>query len=137
MDFSTQLSNLKKLNLSAGQFLVVSSGALAVRGIREAKDIDVVVTQELWDELITKYPVVSQSGVDRVVLPDDIEILSPHQSVFGNSEIVPLEEMFGHADTFHGVKFINLEHLKKIKLKLGREKDMKDIELIDAFLNTK
>lgn len=135
MSFAVQFENLKKLDLPVGDFMVVSSGALAVRGIRESGDLDVVVTESLWKILSEKYPVVSEDGIDRIDLGNDIEILSPADSIFGNGKMIPLKESFEKADTFDGIKFMNLEHLKKIKEKLGREKDLRDIQLIDEYLN--
>ena len=135
MEFQNQLNDLQKLNLSAGQYMVVGSGALSVRNIRESEDVDVIVTQELWNELSKKHSVSTNSwGIENIVLEKDIEILNPAQSIFGNSEVVPIEEMFKKADVFEGVAFINLDHLRKIKIKLGREKDLEDVRSIDAYL---
>lgn len=133
MNFNDHIESLKALNLPFSDFVVVGSGALAVRGIREAKDLDVIATDSLWADLIKKYPVVLQNGIERIQFENDIEILNPNQSLFGNSEVVPVGEIFTEADIFDGIKFINLEHLKKIKLKLGREKDYQDIELIKEY----
>ena len=83
-----------------------------------------------------KYKVgINDWGIENLQLENDIEILNPAQSIFGNSEIVPMEEIFEKADMFDNIKFINLEHLRKIKLKLGREKDLLDVKLIDKHLN--
>lgn len=138
MKFKTQFENLKKLNLPTDHFVVVSSGALSVRNLRDFEDIDVVVTESLWNEMIKKYKVgINSFGVENLELESDIEILNPAQSIFGNSKIVPIKEIFEQADIFDGIKFINLDHLKKIKKELGREKDLKDIALIDNYLKTK
>lgn len=133
MDISSQL---KKLDLPKDQFVVVGSGPLAIRGIREAKDLDIIVTGSLWDELAKKHPVELNSwGVERLALNENVKILNPAQSIFGNSKIVPMAEVFEKADVFDSVKFISLDHLKKIKLELGREIDLRDIELMDAYLD--
>lgn len=138
MNFERQFESLKKLNLPTDQFIVVSSGALSVRGIRDSKDIDVIVTESLWDQLSKEYTVgVNSFGVQNLELENDIEILNPTQSIFGNSRIVPVTELFEKADIFYGIKFINLDHLKMIKKELGRERDLKDIALIDDYLKTK
>ena len=135
MSFQKQFEDLKKLNLPQNDFVVVGSGPMSVRGIRESKDIDVIVTQSLWDELTKNHTTgINSWGVQNIELEHDIEILHPTQSMFGNSSIVPVEEVFGKADMFDGIKFISLEHLKKIKIKLGRDKDMEDVGLIDKFL---
>lgn len=138
MNFKTQFENLKKLNLPTDQFVVVGSGALSIRGIRDSEDVDVVVTELLWNQMIKIYKVrISSSGAETLELENDIEILNPVQSIFGNSKNVSRNEIFEKADMIDGIKFINLDHLKKIKKELGREKDLKDIALIDDYLKTK
>ena len=138
MNFQTQFENLKKLNLPADQFVVVGSGALSIKGIRDSKDLDVIVTNSLWSRMIKKYKVgINSFGVENLELENDIEILNPTQSIFGNSKVVPITEIFEKADIFDGIKFLNLDHLKKIKKELGREKDLKDIKLIDDYLSKK
>ncbi len=137
MNFEKNLENLKKLNLPTDQYVVIGSGPLAVRGIREAKDIDIMVTDSLWDEMIKKYQVISNDfGVECICLENDIEIVNPKDSIFGNSVIVPKDEIFEKGDILDGIKFMSLEHLKKIKIEIGREKDLQDINLIDNFLNS-
>ena len=138
MNFKTQFENLKKLNLPTDQFVVVGSGTLSIRGIRDSEDVDVIVTELLWNQMIKEYPIGMNSfGIQNLELENDIEILDPTQSIFGNSKIVPRKDIFEKADIFDVIKFINLDHLKMIKKKLGREKDLKDISLIDDYLKTK
>lgn len=48
------LSKLKKLNLSPNQYAIFGSGPMAVRGIRKIKDLDVVVKDEPYKELLEK-----------------------------------------------------------------------------------
>ena len=136
MDFKIHLENLKKLDLPEGQFVVVGSGPMGTRGIRESQDLDVIVTATLWDDLIKKYPTVNKGGIDYIVLENDIEIIDPVTGIFSNSSVVPVEEIFEKADLFDGIKFINLDNLKKIKAKMARDKDLRDIELIDIYLSS-
>lgn len=137
MNIQDKLIKLKELKLPFENYMVVSSGALAIRGIREAGDLDVIVTKELWNELSKKHKItINESGIERLEVDKDIEIINPDQSYFANESGIPMEEMFSKADVFEGVKFMNLEHLKLAKAKLGREKDLKDIALIDAYLSS-
>ncbi len=133
MKIDEQLKNLKALNLSPDQFVVVSSGALAIRGIRDAKDLDVIVKEKLWDELKKRHDVtLNDWGIERIEL-GEIEILNPKQSIFGNSKIISFKDLFVKADRFRRINFMNLDHLKKIKKKLGRDVDLADIELINEY----
>ncbi len=109
---------------------------MSVRQIRDSEDLDVIVTQALWDDLKNKFPTgVNDWGIENLYVGSNIEILNPEQSIFGNSKVVPFEEIFSQADDFEGILFMNLEHLRKIKIDLGRPKDLEDITLIDAFRN--
>lgn len=138
INIEEQLSSLKKLELPRDQFIVAGSMPLAIRGIRSAKDIDMIVTPVLWDILSAKYNTKPNKwGVETFCLPDQIEILNPKQSIFGNSSIIPLDELLEKADIFDGIKFMNLGHLRKMKLKLGRDKDLQDVKLIDVYLKSK
>lgn len=133
MIFTDNLKKLKDLKLPADEFVLVGSSAMGVRGIRESNDLDIIVSDDLWKMLAQKYPVTKEWGIDKIKIEDDIEILG-EGSVFRDSQIAPVDEIIRTADVFDGIHYINLELLKKFKQKLGREKDYKDIELIDAYL---
>ena len=115
------------------EFVIISSGTLAVRGIREANDIDLIVTEKAWKELIKKYPVITKNGAERIVIGNEIEISCTFLLLSETLEI-PVQEVFDKADIIDGIKYMNLEHVKIIKRKMNREKDLKDIALIDAYL---
>ena len=46
------------------------------------------------------------------------------------------QEAIDSATVIGGIPFMNLEELKKFKTALGREKDFRDIQLIEAYLET-
>lgn len=138
MDFNLELKKLKELNLPQADFVIVGSGSLTIRNIRGSKDLDIIVTPKLWNELIEKYKISKNEwGVETLSINEYIEILNPKDSLFGNSKVVPVDEIFNDADIIDGIKFINLDHLKKIKISMGREKDIEDATLIDGFLALK
>lgn len=55
-NFKKQLAELKKLNLPKDKYAIFGSGPLAINGIRDSDDIDIIVKSEVWDELAKKYP---------------------------------------------------------------------------------
>ena len=132
MEFSTLLNQLKKLNLPPDSFVIANSGALAVRGLREANDLDIIVIDELWTTLSQKYSLLHKGEYTTIPI-GDIE-------VYGNSsntillKIASLEEQLYTADIINGLRYTNLEIVKKTKQHLGREKDLKDILLIEQYL---
>ena len=134
--FNELLNKLKAFNLPPEKYVVVGSGALGVRGLRASKDLDIIVTKDLWDELAKINPVTKNEWeINTIVLDKNIEALDPAQSLFGNSKEIPIGEIFREADVIDGIKYINLKHLKEFKREFGREKDLKDIELIDNYLS--
>jgi hypothetical protein len=54
-NFLQKLKTLDSLPLSAGNYAICGSGSLAIRNLRAADDIDVVVKGNLWTILSKKY----------------------------------------------------------------------------------
>lgn len=136
MQFQSLLLDLAKLDLPSQEFVVVASGPLAVRGIREAEDVDIIVTPHLWNDLARKYPVTKKKWgtkeFDHIEI-GTIEVLGSG-SMFTDSSVIQVEEIFSKADVIDGIKYLRLEYLKLFKEKLGREVDKRDIELIEQHL---
>lgn len=134
MQFDLLLKQLKELNLPSDQFAVTSSGPMAVRGIREARDLDIVVTDELWTEISKKYPIIPKDLCDTLQI-GDIEVLG-NFSKNPDSGIATVDQQVDTADIIDGVRFVNLDLIIKFKQTLGREKDLKDIALIKEYLKS-
>jgi hypothetical protein len=128
------LKQLDKLNLPKEQYVIVGSGSLGARKIRESHDLDVLVTEELWQNLRLKYALTKIKPVENIDI-GDVQILG-HGSMFRTTEIASVEEIIKTADIIYDHKFINLNLLKKFKLREGREKDLNDVRLIDKYLQT-
>ncbi len=130
MNFPKLLQELEILNLPKDQYVIIGSGALAVRNLREAQDLDILASDSLWNEFSKKYPVTPQK-------PPDIEKISVGNIEFvgkGSSYKAFSNEIFQNADLINGHFYINLNLLRKIKLKRAREKDLKDAKIIDQYL---
>lgn len=116
------IEELKKLKLPMDEFAITSSGPMAIRGLRENKDIDIIVKPKLWEGLKSQFPI---SNDDKIKV-GNIEIC---QGSLGNSE-----ELIDNADVIDGFRFVKLNEVIKFKQAVGREKDLKDIKLIENFL---
>lgn len=134
MQISKLIEELDKLNLPKDQYAIVGSGPLAIRDLREAQDLDIVVTDSLWGKIAQQYPVehTPDLPLDKIDI-SNISILGRGSSYCDDS-IATVSEMIATADLIGGHRFLNLVILKKIKQKMGREKDLKDIELINNYL---
>lgn len=129
MKFTILLEELDKLDLPKDKYAITSSGPLAVRGIREAKDIDLVVTEDLWQELGKKYHIEEKPVCD-IIHIGNIEVLGN----FRGENLFSGDEQIAKADIINGHRFVNLDMIIAFKTALGREKDLKDLELINKYL---
>ena len=123
------LRELKKLNLPKDKFAIFGSGPLAIRGLRKVRDLDIIVTNNLWKETSKKFPVEDMGTHKRIVF-GDIEILSKPVLDFS------AEKFIKRAEVINGVRFVTLEDTLAWKARMGREKDKKDIKLVEEYLDT-
>ena len=96
---------------------------MVLHGIRsQTHDIDMGCTKEFADELETEgYPtVVMPDGTRRITYAEDVEIFE--------------DWIFDRVVYVDGIPVISLEGLLEMKRNLGREKDMRDIQMIEEFL---
>lgn len=132
MNLKEMLKAVHNLNFPQGECVVVGSGTLTARGIRESLDVDLIVSEKIWNELSKKHDVFQKGGVNRISLSEDVEVLGPG-SIFLSSAVIPVENVFNEAEVYEEIKFLNLQHLKKFKRALGRDKDLEDVQLIEAY----
>jgi len=132
MKIEALLEELDRLNLPKGHYAITSSGVLAIRGIRKANDLDILVTPKLWNDLSQKYP-------NKINPPKDIKIGNLHIFWEGSfdeqSPIATVAEQINTAATIKGYRFVSLKLAKKFKEVSEREKDKKDLELIKKYEN--
>lgn len=130
--FKDLLEKVKQLNLSPGNFAIFGSGPMGVRGIRECKDVDIIVTDDLFDDLSKNTD--WESGVtdaygDKYLRVGDIEIWQNWRP-----EDWDIGALIKNAEIIDGLPFVKLEKVLKWKEMIGRDKDKKDIELIRNYL---
>ncbi len=129
MQFAKQLNGLRKLNLPRDEFAICGSGPLAVREIRDSNDIDIVVKKKLWEQLAKKYPVHQSSNNRNFIQIRDIEMYEGWFPLLENTD-----KLIDTADIINGFRFVKLEYVMEWKKIMKREKDKKDIKLIEKYL---
>lgn len=114
------------MNLPLNQYWITSGAALVIHGVKDTtRDIDLGCTTELVEAFLKK-------GCKCKVVEDNSRIVEV------NDNIEILENWFVEKIEFiEGLPVGTLESIKKQKAELGREKDMKDIKLIDEFIKRK
>lgn len=133
-DSADIISKIKNLNLPEGQYMVMGSAILQVLGIRSANDVDLLVSPELFLELEEKrgwyvHPKYPTS------LDNEDQTAGAKQSLDFMEQNYTLKEALPSAYWYKGIPFGSLEMLVDAKTQLGREKDLKDIQLIREYLS--
>lgn len=131
-------AEIEKLHLPQKKFVVLGSGILGALGIREIGDVDLLVLPKLFEQLKNagwKYEVIEIEGRPRDMLSQgSVQVFKDFWWEGGS--LAP-EEGIAIATDIHGVLFIPLEKLMEIKKAMGREKDVRDVALIEAYLSDK
>ena len=129
------VNEVKKLNLPDGQYVVFGSGILAAKGIRPARDIDLLVLPELFKQLQKngwkrKY-FFRRVLTCKLITHANVEAFS---HAYHGRYRTSVEELIQSAEIINGVPFMNLNELKNFKVALGRPKDLKDAMLINKYI---
>lgn len=117
------IGRLKELGFAKEDYWLITGGAMVLYGLRsETGDIDLGCTAQLADQMESK-------GVPVTIMSDGTRKICPAQDV----------EMFegwlyDKVEMMDGVPVISLNGLLSMKKALGREKDLRDIQLIEDVL---
>lgn len=117
------ITRLEALDLDKTQYWVITGSAMVLYGLRnQTHDIDLGCTRQLADSLQNQGcpTTVMADGTRKIQLQKDIE-------VFENW-------IFDGVTTIEDIPVISLNGLVEMKKALGREKDRRDIALIEAAL---
>lgn len=118
---------LNKYGFAKDEYVVLSTGALVLLGIKDkANDIDLAVSKNLYDRLLKEYDCKCSytSEVNgQVFNVYSFDIFDFGLNYFDREKV----------DVIDGIPIQNIEAVLKFKHDLGREKDFKDIKLIEEY----
>ncbi len=117
------VSRLKEFPYGTDGFWLTAGAALVFYGVREeTDDIDMGCTAEAADRL-------EKDGYPYQVTPDG-------NRWFRFSDEIEIFEnwLYGSVEIYEAVPVMSLRGIREMKQRLGREKDLRDIHLIDTFL---
>lgn len=118
------IETLEKYNLNKDDYIILSTGALVLRGIKEeAHDIDLAVSEKLLKQLLRDYDCELEVRLDDF----DVYILNDELNFSIHYYDVPF-------DVIDGYKVQTLDSVINLKKSLNRPKDIKDLKLIDNYL---
>ncbi|MFZ3054537.1 MAG: hypothetical protein WA091_00945 [Minisyncoccales bacterium] len=127
--------SLKELKLPLGEYAVFGSGPMGIRDLREMHDIDLIVSDKIFNEYLNKqgWKIKEIYGYRDWLKNDNLEIEMGRDWHEGWD----VDGMIKEADIIDGLPFVKLDYLIKWKKFFGRGKDLKDVEIIEIFLSTK
>ena len=130
------IAEIKKLNFPPDQYVVFGGASLAARRIRETHDADILVVPELLercrgDRQWRVHPRINANEPDGL----DNGVIEIYPTIGGGYK-ADFNTLRKNAEIIGGVPFCDLKDVKAIKASYGREKDLRDIQLIDEFLKT-
>lgn len=118
------LERLRALDWPADEYWLVAGGAMVLYGLRaETHDLDLGCTTARADALEAAgvpFEEMSDGSGRRFSVSGDVE-------VFENW-------LMDRVELVDGVPVVSLKGLREMKRALGREKDLRDVARIDAFL---
>lgn len=129
------LDALESLHLPEGRYMVMGSGIMEALGLRQADDIDLVVSDDVYEDLRAagwndRVASNGSSGIEH-------DVFQAYNQWTDETEVKKLDELLVDADWVDGVAYNSLAKLAFYKARRGREKDLADLELIQDYLNTK
>ena len=131
----TFAERVKELGLPLDQIIIIGSGILDQLGIRQSADIDVATNREALEEIARSDGWVEKLDKNQrqylVKHDGSVEIWDGWEI---DGRVVEYDELLDYAVEYDGVKFVNLDFLRRWKNWRGREKDMQDVRLIDEYL---
>lgn len=121
---------VRKLELPVGEYALFGSAPIGVRGLKECSDIDIIATPKLWKKLkIRNFKKNIAPHGSEYFQYDEIEFWKDWRPGAWN-----IEELIQDAEIINGLPFVRLEKVLVWKKMIAREKDFKDIQLIETFL---
>lgn len=133
-------NDLAKIKLTSANSIVIGSGILQALGIRKSHDIDLVVDDTSFNHLkqLGKFKIKNGFSGEEILYDDLFEIGKEWVVL---NKTMKLNELSRESIVLDGVKYIDLNLLYKIKENwikdgVGRDKDVKDLKLIDKYRST-
>lgn len=127
MNKSQIISTLKQYDFNPDDYIVLSTGAMVMHGIKDsANDIDLAVSERLYNELLEKYDCAcfEYESNGKMVKYCSFENFDFGLNYFDKENV----------DIVCGIPIQSISSILDLKRKLNRDKDINDIKLIEEYM---
>ncbi len=136
---------IKKLAFSQSEYILIGGAALALRGIKETSDIDILVSKSLLEQLKKEnenlkdedkywvyHPRIIASEEAGLIHKSENTVIELYPSIA--CDTVTFTELKNNQEMIDDIPVAHLTDIIKIKEFYNRDKDKKDIELTREHL---
>lgn len=127
------IDKTKELGLGPEDCVVVAGGAMAARGLKETADVDLVVSETVYEILKQRGWIEEDHDGMKMLIHDVYEAFTDWDSPKGKPNIT---DVLADSEFIDGVAVASLPRVLAWKKRMNRPKDKADIEKIEVYLAT-
>jgi len=109
------LMELDSLNIPKEDYIIFGSGPMAIKGLLEPSDLDVVVRENVYKEMFGNKEPIRIGNIELCYTWPDMDI----------------EELFNNVEWYDGYPFASISMVRQYKKQMNRQKDIEDLNLLD------
>lgn len=133
------VTNLNEIGLNTDNSVVIGSGIMAAKNLRDSNDIDLIVDENMFLKLKNNKRFSTKLDHDREILYDEVFEIGYYWEVLGKRQ--NLNDLFQKSVVIDRVRYITPEFLLQVKESWllddeVRQKDRDDVAILKKFLHT-
>lgn len=136
---------VKKLAFPQSEYILIGGSALAIRGIKETSDIDILVSKALLEKLKEENEKLKDEDKywvyhPRIIASEEAGLIHKSENIVIElypsiaCDTVTFTELKNNQEIIDDIPVAHLTDIIKIKEFYNRDKDKKDIELIKLYI---
>jgi hypothetical protein len=128
-------SRIKKFNLPIGQYAVFGSALMDVWGLRQAGDLDIIVTPGLFEKLRNEGWEEKQGNGFTILTKEDANVTTAQDRPTDGDYNPNRLKLIKDAIFIEETPFVRVEEVIACKTAYNRPKDLEDIKMIREYLS--